>query len=207
MLGLIISASLLAAPQPIRFENWFSADDYPSSAMEREVTAFRAVTQTLVDAQGKTVGCRIETPSSNPEVDGLVCAIILKRGKFEPARWADGTPVPGVYRKAISFIMYGDTLLPSADIELDVASLPKGQKSPAFATVAFASNADGQIVDCGDQPPALKTSKPANPAILALACQAVTTGWKPFTVLGPDGKKSRSVQSATVMFSVPKKRR
>jgi hypothetical protein len=202
MFGLIISASLLAAPQPIRLDTWFSSNDYPTSEMDRADTTFRTVTQTLVDANGRIIGCRAETASSDPEIDALSCAIILKRGKFEPARWSDGAVVPGIYRKAISFLMFGDDRNPIGDIELEVARLPDGQKSPTFVTVAFASDANGHIVDCGDQPSLAKHSKPANPALLRLACQSVVAEWKPFTVLGPDGKPSRSVQDATVLFTV-----
>src|SRR3954447_18330129 len=103
---ILIAASQLAAPQAVGLKSWFSDDDYPSSQSSSRETAFRTVTQTLVDARGKIVGCRTETPSSDPQIDARACAIILKRGKFESARWSDGARVPGVYRTSISFILY-----------------------------------------------------------------------------------------------------
>jgi hypothetical protein len=206
MLELIISASLLAAPQPIHLETWFSEDDFPDSVMDQEKTAFRPVTQTLVDAHGKIVGCRLETPSSSPEINGLACGIIMKRGQFQPARWSDGTAVAGVYRAAIGFAMEGDTLPAADDVELEVASLPDGKKKTQVH-VAYAVDAQGKIVDCKEEPSTDKGSKPANPALVSIACQTISADWKPFTVLGEDGKKTRSVQDATVAFKVANTRR
>jgi len=205
MLALII-ASQLAAPQPIRWETWWSADDYPESAAEQESTAYRPVTQTLVDAHGKIVGCRLETPSKNAEVNGLACGIIMKRGHFQPARWTDGSAVAGIYRLAVGFAMDGDTLPPAGDIELEVASLPSGKKH-AVVRVAYGADAQGKISDCREEVSADRNWKPANPALVTVACQTITADWKPFTVLGEDGKKTRSVQDASVLFTVAKSKR
>jgi hypothetical protein len=111
---LLFIASQLAAPLPIKPENWFSADDYPTDIVSGGETAFQSVTQTLIDSTGKMIGCRIETPSDDPKVDALACALILKRGRFEPARWGDGSPVPGIYRLVVSFVLAGDNSIPSA---------------------------------------------------------------------------------------------
>jgi hypothetical protein len=43
--------------------------------------------------------------------------------------------------------------------------------------------------------------KPANPQLVGIACKAVPADWKPLTVLGKDGKPSRSVQNAIVKFT------
>jgi hypothetical protein len=202
---LLMLAAQLAAPFPIDFDRWASSDDYPTDLVTGDHSSFQSVTQTLVDATGKIVGCRIETPSSSPQVDALACAIILKRGHFQPARWSDGTAVPGIYRKAIRIMLEGDTLDPFSDIDLDVDHLPDGKKSPAFVEVAFASESDGKIDECAAAAPVSKEQKPPNPSLVPIACQAVKTGWRPFTVLRPDGKPSRSVQNAVVKFTPAKR--
>jgi hypothetical protein len=205
MLWLLISAQL-AAPFPIDMDRWFSPDDYPTELVSNEHTSFQPVTQTLVDATGKIVGCRIETPSSSPQVDALACAIILKRGHFEPARWTDGSAVPGVYRKPITMLLEGDPLDRFSDIELDVQRLPSGEKSSAYVEVAFASEADGKIGECAAAAPTSKERKAPNPSLVSSACKAVQTEWRPFTVLGADGKPSRSVQNVVVKFTPAQRR-
>jgi hypothetical protein len=203
---LLLLAAQLAAPFPIDFDRWASPDDYPTDLVTGEHTSFQSVTQTLVDATGKIVGCRIETASTSPQVDALACAIILKRGHFQPARWSDGTAVPGIYRKAIRIMLEGDTLDPFSDIDLDVDHLPDGKKFPAYVEVAFASESDGKIDECVVAAPTSKERKAPSPSLVLLACQAIKAGWKPFTVLGSDGKPSRSVQNAVVKFTPAKRR-
>jgi hypothetical protein len=158
----------------------------------------------LINADGKIIGCRVETASANPKIDALACAIILKRGRFAPAHWMDGTPVPGVYRWPVSFMIFGDSYDRFSDVELEVGRLP-GDKKSEFVTVAFSSDPDGRIGECVGAPPVRSREKAANPQLLAIACRAVQAEWKPFTVLGKDGKPSRSVQNAIVKFSTQKR--
>ena len=198
-------SSQLAAPYPIQAEQWFSADDYPTDLMDGAQTVFQPVTQTLVNADGKIIGCRVETASSSPKMDALACAIILKRGRFQPARWMDGTPVPGVYRWPVSFVIFGDTYEQFSDIELQVGHLPENKKSE-FVTVAFSSDADGKIEACVGARPVRQKEKPPNPQLVSIACNAVQSEWKPFIVLGTDRKPSRSVQNAIIKFTTQKPR-
>jgi len=203
MFALLI-ASQLSAPVPIRMQSWFNSSDYPPTLANGIRTAFQSVTQTLVDSTGKMIGCRIETPSSNPKVDALACGLILKRGRLEPARWSDGSPVPGVYRFAVSFALENDSdrIDPFSDIDISVQRLPNGQRSPAYIQVTFGSDEGGKIRVGG--PPMRK--KLPNPLLVSAACGAVEAQWKPFTVLGPDGKPSRSVQNMVVKFSTESSR-
>jgi hypothetical protein len=188
----------------MKVENWFSPDDYPMSAVTGSETIFQSATQTLVDSNGKIIGCRIETPSTSPKVDALACGLILKRGRFEPARWTDGSSVPGIYRWVISFSLEGDTFDPLSDIEIGVERLPSGEKSPAYVQVTFATDAEGKIRECVGGP-AIRKKSP-NPLLVSAACSAVKAEWKPFTVLGSDGKPSRSVQNVIVKFTTERKR-
>ena len=199
------AASHLAAPFPIDPGKWFSSDDYPSDLSDSSQTAFQPVTQTLVSADGKIIGCRAETTSSSSKIDALVCATILKRGRFQPARWMDGTPVPGVYRWPLIIMMLGDSIDQFSDIEIQVDHLPKSKKAE-FITVDFSSDSSGKIDQCVGARPLGQQDKPANPQLVAIACHAVQAEWKPFTVLGEDGKPSRSVQNAIVKFTTQKLR-
>ena len=203
---LLLAASQLSAAVPIKLEKWFSGTDYPSSLTSGIETTFQPATQTLVDSTGKIVGCRIETPSSNPKVDAVACGIILKRGRFQPARWSDGSPVPSVYRWAVPFYLDGDKPDPLSDIDIGVQHLPGGQKSPAYVQVTFATDPEGNIGECVGGSPLSPRTKSPDPSLVSVACRAVEADWKPFKVLGSDGKPSRSVQTAIVKFT-PEKRR
>jgi hypothetical protein len=178
---------------------WFSGNDYPAELLSGDQTAFQPVTQTIVDENGKILRCRVEVPSGSAKIDALACAIIVKRGAFKPAIWADGLPVMGVYRTAIVFQVFGDRLPPSRDVEITVQKLPRGEKSPASVNVAIAVEASGTITDCVDQPRDTKP-KPDNPALVAVGCDTVKAQWKPLPVLDPDGKPTRSVQNVRVAF-------
>jgi len=195
----------LAAPYPIDAEKWFSPDDYPTDQMDGAQTVFQPVTQTLVNVDGKIIGCRVETASRSAKMDALACAIILKRGRFEPARWMDGTSVPGVYRWPVSFMIDGDDYERFSDIEIQVGHLPDNKKSE-FVTVAFSSDAEGKIEECVGARPVRRKEKPANPQLVSIACKAVKADWKPFVVLGTDRKPSRSVQNAIVKFAAEAQR-
>lgn len=196
---LLLLASQLASPSPIAMDRWFSWQDYPSEVRDSLKTDFEPVTQTLVGATGKIIGCRVETPSSSPKMDALACALILKRARFEPARWSDGAAVPGVFRLPVAFYVYGDEHEHHSDIELEVGKLPNNKKSE-YVEVAFSSDAAGKILECVAKRPVGSWDKPANPMLVPIACKAVQAEWKPFTVLGDDGKPSRSVQNAIVKF-------
>ena len=203
---LLALASQLASPSPVDIERWFSWQDYPSEVRDSLKTDFEPVTQTLVSATGKIIGCRVETPSSSPKMDALACAIILKRARFEPARWSDGAPVPGVYRLPVVFMVYGDEHEHHSDIELEVGKLPKNKKSE-FVQVSFSSDASGKIQECVAKRPVGSWDKPANPLLVSAACKVVQAEWKPFKVLGDDGKPSRSVQNVIVKFTATAIRR
>jgi TonB family protein len=73
---------------------YFSADDYPPSALARSATGtvgFRLD----IDAEGLVTRCTITRSSSDPALDSATCAILLGRATYEPARDAAGRAVPG----------------------------------------------------------------------------------------------------------------
>lgn len=115
----------------------------------------------------------------------------------------DGTPVPGVYRWPVSFMIFGDSYDRFSDIELQVGHLPENKKSE-FVTVAFSSDSNGRIDDCVGARPVRQQEKSPNPQLVSIACKEVQAEWKPFVVMGKDGKPSRSVQNAIVKFTTEK---
>jgi protein TonB len=69
--------------------------DYPADASRAGLTG--SVTVTLdIAPDGRVTGCRIARSSGSPSLDRTTCALIEQRFRFEPARDAAGTPVPGI---------------------------------------------------------------------------------------------------------------
>jgi len=199
MLGLLIASQLVGA-RPIPNEMWFANIDPPSSVRESD-DVVQTVTQTLVDKNGKVVGCRVEEKSKQPKADAFACAAIIKLGKFRPGHWSDGTPVPSIFRYTFTFNADEDAK-PTGDLELSVDRLPDGARSSVLLTLDYAADADGKISDCADAPqPGLANTKADDPGLVTLACTQLVKNWQPFTVLDEAGKPTRSVQNAYVVIN------
>ena len=72
--------------------------DYPRSAMAAgaEGTVFVRFT---VGTDGRVEGCTVTRSSGNEALDTTTCRLIERRFRYEPARDAEGRPVPEVVRK------------------------------------------------------------------------------------------------------------
>lgn len=82
--------------------SYFSADDYPASAMrnnEQGRTAFNLD----VDANGRVVACVIRESSGSATLDAATCRIIRSRARYTPARDANGKAIAGQDRGAVTW--------------------------------------------------------------------------------------------------------
>src|SRR5689334_6933714 len=85
-----------------------------------------------VAADGTPQDCGAEKGSGDPKLDAYTCAIILKRAKFQPARWVDGSPVYAVLRVPVTWAIGAepskteDEKAYPADMEVSVSRLPEG---------------------------------------------------------------------------------
>jgi TonB family protein len=89
------------APQPIgKPEQWISAADYPaeSLAAHREDTVWVSL---AIAANGKPTRCIVERASIDPLLDSAACALLLERGKFEPATNRSGRAKAATWRKKV----------------------------------------------------------------------------------------------------------
>ena len=69
--------------------------DYPRAARRTRIEGTVRVHFT-VGADGRAGGCRVVITSGNAELDATTCSLIERRFRFEPARDAEGRPVPEV---------------------------------------------------------------------------------------------------------------
>jgi TonB family protein len=115
----IALAAQLMIPEPIgpRYPDvraLFTAYDFPRS-LQAEGRNGVAYTRITVRPDGSTESCVPEASSSNKELDAYTCAIILKRAKFRPATWIDGTSAYGVIRVPVTYRLMG---VPMTDADL-----------------------------------------------------------------------------------------
>lgn len=75
-----------------------SSADYPTPRGGRQIRkgAFVEIYMT-VGTDGRASGCRVTTPSPDPEADRITCQLAEARFRFEPARDSSGDPVPHSY--------------------------------------------------------------------------------------------------------------
>jgi TonB family protein len=70
----------------------FTADDYPSEALNRGQQG-TAQFLLLIDEKGGVAACHVLKASGVPALDGMGCAVIRERAKFKPARDSTGKPI------------------------------------------------------------------------------------------------------------------
>lgn len=89
------------APQPKGNPgNWANSNDYPSRAAREEkegTTRFRVT----VGADGRVTSCEVTSSSGSDELDSTACALVTRRGRFNPATDGEGNPVPGTWSNAV----------------------------------------------------------------------------------------------------------
>jgi hypothetical protein len=201
----IALAAQLSAPQPLNPSRWWSSAEMPTSVKYDGVTR-KVLTRTTLKPDGSIMRCDVEGPSGDPKADLLTCAIIVKRGKFQPARDVDGNPVYGVYRETVIWAVVGPADAaddaPIADLQLTVSKLPKGVKSPATVRLMFVVDQSGQISNCVAEPTPDIPS--ANRQLAGLACQQLIKSYTATPAKDAQSTGVLSVQDAAVVFAVQK---
>lgn len=92
-------------PEPSRpMAGWLTGDDYPGPALrarEQGNVGFRLE----VDEIGRVTGCSIWLSSGSAALDAATCSLMTRRGRFNPARDADGKAMPGVFVHGIRWTL------------------------------------------------------------------------------------------------------
>lgn len=97
--GGLGGGGLLKPTKPVKIAGDInSAADYPTPRGGREIRKGRSVTIAMtVGADGRASNCRVTSPSPDPVADRITCELAEARFRFEPARDANGDPVPSTY--------------------------------------------------------------------------------------------------------------
>lgn len=172
LVALLASAAQFSLPEVVGLtipdvRSVFSADDMPTYVQADGVTRFE-FTRTTVNPSGKAQDCAAERSGGDPKLDAWTCAIILRRARFQPATWIDGSPAFGVLRVPVTWaIGYSPSPSESAkayppDIDLTVNQLPKGARSPISIVLMIAVDENGKVVSCGERLPQWKPGHAKN---------------------------------------------
>ena len=207
MISIALAAQLsLPTPVGVPFNDVrgvFSAYDMPDYVATAGKTR-TVFTRTTVTPDGKAQDCAVERNSGNDQLGAYTCAIILKRVKrFEAGTWLDGSPAYGVLRIPIT---YAIDQIPShafpPDMEVSVSRLPAGAKTSVWVSLIIAADENGRVVDCKEWAAAAGSRAKHFPELVGIACQQISSQFTAVPPKDKSGKQVRSVQSASVLFSV-----
>jgi TonB family protein len=196
--SLLMSSVVAAGPAtPLP---WYSFDDYPMKAFEREwqgVATFALV----VGPDGKPADCKIVVSTGHDVLDRQTCWVAMKRPRFTPAYGPDGKPTYGVYRSQVVWTRPDRPTIqrdPGPDLEIIVRELPAGTTDPAAVKVAYYVDVSGNASQC--------TALPDNrqpPALVQAACEQLLA--KPAREpVSAKGSAVPAVKTAAVKFTAAK---
>lgn len=204
---LIVLAALLSQPQRLNSHDWFSPDDMPARVQKAGITR-SVVLRIAVRPDGSVRSCEVQSASGDPALDMHTCSLIVKRAKYAPAKWVDGSAAYGVDRLAFVWAV-GAPPGPSTepgDLTLTVKELPKRAKSPTHVHVAVAVDQSGIPVGCNEpREPTGRFSilQEHLRQLVPLACGQVMKLHKAQPAQDGAEKTVPSVQLVTVRFRSP----
>jgi TonB family protein len=91
--------------------DWIRFNDFPAEALREkkgDAVAFRIA----VNAAGAPVNCSIEQSSGSRRLDGAVCDQLMRNGRFQPARNAEGDAIDGQWTSRIRLANSTPSTLP-----------------------------------------------------------------------------------------------
>jgi hypothetical protein len=212
MLWLALTAQMSLPVANVRgadIRGVFTANDFP--AYLQKAGASRTVyTRTTVRPDGTVQGCVAEGKSGEPKLDAYTCGLIVRRAKFSPASWTDGSPAYGIIRAPVNWVVtyhpqsYEQMLQSSIpDLEVTVSRLPAAAHQIAEAYVEVAADESGHPVACAEYQPMGKTvDEHRFPELVPIACDQVMKTYAVLPATDDSGKAVRSVQNVVVRFKL-----
>ena len=187
----------------------FSPDDVPQYLIDKGEVDLTVDTRTTVRPDGTIEGCVAEHSSGDPKLDAYTCALIVRRAKFLPARWADGTAAYGVIRAPVRWQVTsnpgsgaGRSTSEVPDLELSVNQLPKGAPSVVPLMLQIEADDKGHPLSCAEWAPLADDHSKHFPELVPIACQQATASLTLFPPLDASGKAVRSVQTVSADFKL-----
>lgn len=113
----------------------FNAADYPATALRAAKEGTTAVAVTI-NPEGRVDGCFVESSAGDASLDSATCRILGSRARFEPARNAQGQPVPSAMTVRIRWQLPPNSRIPITAWQMR-----------STATLA----ANGQLLSCSEE--------------------------------------------------------
>jgi len=126
-------------------KSFIRADDYPEDAL-RAGSYGRVSLHLQITAEGRVSACAVTETSGSRSLDIVSCFAARHRARFQPARDAQGHPVPADYRTGVGFGIGDHQPLLLIPMTLGVKALPPDYTRPARTQVWF--DRDGRAVHC-----------------------------------------------------------
>ena len=202
----LAAASQMSMPLPITVLGVFSPDDVPSYVRIDGITRFVAPRITI-RPNGKAQGCDWERSSGDAKLDAFTCGLILKRARFKPPAWTDGSPAYAVLRTGVTWSIGGPASAQKLrqayppDLELFLNQLPEGASPPITLSLIVAISEDGHVAGCDAPPPMPSDRKRKFSELLPIACEKMSKQYVAVPAKDAAGRPVRSVQTALVAFS------
>lgn len=89
-----------ATPARGKVTEWISADDYPPEAIRRNQQG-RTGLRWTIGVDGRVSKCGVTRSSGSAWLDAAGCRALIQRGRYEPARDADGRAIPSTASRTI----------------------------------------------------------------------------------------------------------
>jgi protein TonB len=200
LFGALLAQAVIAAA-PATPLPWYSFDDYPQKAFDREWRG-AANFEVIVTPEGKPASCTITQSSGYDVLDRTTCFIATHRARFTPARGPNGAPVYGSYRSQVVWHRPDQESLqrdPGPDLEVTIAALPSGAKDPPAVKLAYFVDAEGNPSACTPLPDSKAQPKP----LVDAACTQLF-GKIQRSPVTANGAAVPAVKTAAVLFTVEK---
>lgn len=91
-------------PKAANDKDWIKIDDYPVEALARREEGTTTIFWTI-DVSGRVRDCRAVVSSGSASLDKASCEALSMRGRYEPARAPNGTPVPVTMIRKVAWSM------------------------------------------------------------------------------------------------------
>ncbi len=91
----------------VKPESWIGYDDYPADAIRAGRQGEVAMIW-KVGTDGRLSDCRIVSSSGTPSLDAASCTAMTRRGVYQPARDANGTPIISWGSRKVRWRLPGD---------------------------------------------------------------------------------------------------
>lgn len=113
-----VGSSSADAPHLLNLGEVFSSDDYPADALKSGAQG-TVIVEVAIDGAGRPASCRIGKSSGVASLDKTSCALIMTRGKFNPAK-AGATTALRTLSLPVRWLLPLDVAMPFADLVSDI---------------------------------------------------------------------------------------